>query len=405
MSKLFFQNRLAFTVLVASCFMVFAAMGTRQTFGMFFNFFENDLSISRTYFGLAIAIQAIAWGFVTFFLGILADKFGARRVSCLALLIYAFGIYSLTQANSSGLMFLLNLGILVGIGMGGGGAQLAVGAVSKHFPNANRSKASGLVTAFGSLGMFVLPLIAAFSLQQTSWQNTYIILVVLLLLAAVFALFIKLPEAATIAGGRVDTQSALAALREACTHKGYIFLTFGFFVCGFQITLVATHVPGYVIERGLEAWTGTAILSLIGLFNIVGTLTMGYLADKYSKKLLLSGLYFFRGITIILFLILPASSGLAIAFGISFGFLWLATIPATNGIVAQIFGTKHISMLFGLVFLSHQIGAFFGAYLGGYFFDQFGSYDYAWYLSIALSLFATLMHLPIDERPLQRLAT
>jgi MFS family permease len=291
------------------------------------------------------------------------------------------------------------------LGMGGGGAQLAVGAVSKHFPNANRSKASGLVTAFGSLGMFVLPLIAAFSLQQTSWQNTYIILVVLLLLAAIFALFIKLPETATITGNRVDAQSALAALREACTHKGYIFLTFGFFVCGFQITLVATHVPGYVIERGLEAWTGTAILSLIGLFNIVGTLTMGYLADKYSKKLLLSGLYFFRGITIILFLILPASSGLAIAFGISFGFLWLATIPATNGIVAQIFGTKHISMLFGLVFFSHQIGAFFGAYLGGYFFDQFGSYDYAWYLSIALSLFATFMHLPIDERPLQRLAT
>ena len=405
MSKLFFQNRLAFTVLAASCFMVFAAMGTRQTFGMFFNFFENDLSISRTYFGLAIAIQAIAWGFVTFFLGILADKFGASRVSCLALLIYAFGIYSLTQANSSGLMFLLNLGILVGIGMGGGGAQLAVGAVSKHFPNANRSKASGLVTAFGSLGMFVLPLIAAFSLQQTSWQNTYIILVVLLLLAAIFALFIKLPETATITGNRVDAQSALAALREACTHKGYIFLTFGFFVCGFQITLVATHVPGYAIERGLEAWTGTAILSLIGLFNIVGTLTMGYLADKYSKKLLLSGLYFFRGITIILFLILPASSGLAIAFGISFGFLWLATIPATIGIVAQIFGTKHISMLFGLVFFLHQIGAFFGAYLGGYFFDQFGSYDYAWYLSIALSLFATFMHLPIDERPLQRLAT
>ena len=209
MSKLFFQNRLAFTVLAASCFMVFAAMGTRQTFGMFFNFFENDLSISRTYFGLAIAIQAIAWGFVTFFLGILADKFGASRVSCLALLIYAFGIYSLTQANSSGLMFLLNLGILVGIGMGGGGAQLAVGAVSKHFPNANRSKASGLVTAFGSLGMFVLPLIATFSLQQTSWQNTYIILVVLLLLAAIFALFIKLPETATITGNRVDRKSVV----------------------------------------------------------------------------------------------------------------------------------------------------------------------------------------------------
>jgi len=405
MKSPFFRNRLAFIVLAASCFMVFAAMGTRQTYGMFFNFFEHDLGVSRTYFGLAIAIQAITWGVMTFFLGILADKFGARRVSCFALLIYAFGIYSLTSPSSTGYMFLLNLGVLVGIGMGGGGAQLAVGAVSKHFPNQNRSKASGLVTAFGSLGMFLFPLISAVSLNQTTWQNTYLILVFVLIVAAGFSLLIKLPDESSNANAKVDNQGSIEALKEAFAHKGYIFLTLGFFVCGFQITLVATHVPGYVIERGLEAWTGTAILSLIGLFNIVGTLTMGYLADKYSKKLLLSGLYFLRGITIILFLALPASSGLAIAFGICFGFLWLATIPATNGIVAQIFGTKHITMLFGLVFFSHQVGAFLGAYLGGYFFDQYGSYDYAWYCSIALSLFATLMHLPIDERPLKRLET
>jgi len=405
MKSPFFRNRLAFIVLAASCFMVFAAMGTRQTYGMFFNFFEHDLGVSRTYFGLAIAIQAITWGVMTFFLGILADKFGARRVSCFALLIYAFGIYSLTSPSSTGYMFLLNLGVLVGIGMGGGGAQLAVGAVSKHFPNQNRSKASGLVTAFGSLGMFLFPLISAASLNQTTWQNTYLILVFVLIVAAGFSLLIKLPDESSNTNAKVDNQGSIEALKEAFAHKGYIFLTLGFFVCGFQITLVATHVPGYVIERGLEAWTGTAILSLIGLFNIVGTLTMGYLADKYSKKLLLSGLYFLRGITIILFLALPASSGLAIAFGICFGFLWLATIPATNGIVAQIFGTKHITMLFGLVFFSHQVGAFLGAYLGGYFFDQYGSYDYAWYCSIALSLFATLMHLPIDERPLKRLET
>ncbi|MEL0242674.1 MAG: MFS transporter, partial [Pelagibacteraceae bacterium] len=388
----------------ASCFMVLAAMGVRQTYGMFFNFFESDLGVSRTHFGLAIAIQAITWGIMTFFLGILADKFGARRVSCFALIIYAFGIYALTLPSSTGLMFLLNLGVLVGIGMGGGGAQLAVGAVSKHFPNENRSKASGLVTAFGSLGMFIFPLISAFSLNQTTWQNTYLILVFVLIVAAGFSLLIKLPDDADIKYVKSEIQGALSALKVACAHRGYIFLTLGFFVCGFQITLVATHVPGYVVERGLEAWTGTAILSLIGLFNIAGTLTMGYLADKYSKKLLLSGLYFLRGITIILFLALPASSGLAIAFGVCFGFLWLATIPATNGIVAQIFGTKHITMLFGLVFFSHQIGAFLGAYLGGYFFDQYGSYDNAWYLSIALSLFATVMHLPIDERPLKRLS-
>jgi predicted MFS family arabinose efflux permease len=179
----------------------------------------------------------------------------------------------------------------------------------------------------------------------------------------------------------------------------------GFFVCGFQITLIATHIPNYVIERGLDGWTGAAILSLIGLFNIFGTLTMGYLADKYSKKILLSGLYFLRGIIIILFLMLPASNILAISFGICFGFLWLATIPATFGIVAQVFGTKYLAMLSGIVFLSHQFGSFSGAYLGGYFYDNFGSYDYAWYLSILLSFFATLMHLPINENPIKRVAT
>ena len=171
---------------------------------------------------------------------------------------------------------------------------------------------------------------------------------------------------------------------------------------GFQITLVATHVPNYIIQRGLEAWTGAAILSLIGLFNIFGTLTMGFLGDKYSKKFLLSGLYFLRGIILILFLFLPASSITAIGFGIGFGFLWLATIPATFGIVAQVFGVKYLTMLSGIVFLSHQFGSFAGAYLGGYFYDQLGSYDYAWYISIGLSFFATLMHLPIDERPIIR---
>ncbi len=408
MNKKFIQNPLALTVLIACCFMVFTSMGVRQTFGLFFNFFEKELFVSRTSFGLAIAIQAITWGGVTFFLGILSDKFGARRVSIVALLIYAFGIYSLTLPSSTGSLFLINLGLLVGIGMSGSAAQLAVPAVSKHFSNENRSKAAGLVTAFASLGMFIFPIFSGISLKQTSWQNTYYIFIVLLVLAGFFSLFIRLPneiKTQTSDKNVSKDQGVIDALKEAFSHKGYLFLVAGFFVCGFQITLVATHVPGYILQRGLEAWTGAAILSLIGLFNIFGTLTMGYLGDRYSKKLLLSGLYFLRGITIILFLFLPASSFTAIGFGICFGFLWLATIPATSGIVAQIFGTKYLSMLFGLVFLSHQVGAFLGAYLGGYYYDQYGSYDYAWYISLGLSFFATLMHLPIDERPIARLQT
>jgi predicted MFS family arabinose efflux permease len=181
-------------------------------------------------------------------------------------------------------------------------------------------------------------------------------------------------------------------------------LVAGFFVCGFQITLIATHIPGYIQQKGLPDWTAAAILALIGLFNIFGTLGMGFLASKYSKKVLLSILYFLRAVVLVLFLFLPSSTFNALAFGVLFGILWLATIPPTNGIVAQIFGTKYLATLFGIVFFSHQVGSFLGAYLGGYFYDNFGSYDYAWYLSILLSIFAGFVHLPIDEKPIIRTA-
>ena len=199
-----------------------------------------------------------------------------------------------------------------------------------------------------------------------------------------------------------NNQTFIAAIKEAFTHKGYVLLVCGFFVCGFQITLVATHIPGYMQEKGLSEWSAPIILALIGFFNIIGTLGMGYLGTKYSKKILLSILYFSRAIIIAFFILSPISMFTSIIFGVTFGMLWLSTVPPTNGIVAQIFGTKYLSSLFGIVFFSHQIGSFFGAYLGGFFYDSYGSYDYAWYISIALSIFATLVHLPIDEKPLIR---
>ena len=216
-------------------------------------------------------------------------------------------------------------------------------------------------------------------------------------------LFVKLPETnISSSNTNIDNRSLREVLKESLSHRGFRLLILGFFVCGFQITLIATHVPRYVQDKGLADWTGMAILALIGFFNIIGTLIMGYLGDKYSKKILLSGLYFLRGITLILFIFLPASNLSAILFGTSFGLLWLATVPATNGIVAQIFGTKNLTLLFGIVFLNHQFGSFLGAYLGGFFYDKFGNFDYAWYLAIILSFIATALHLPIDERPLQK---
>jgi MFS family permease len=224
------------------------------------------------------------------------------------------------------------------------------------------------------------------------------------MVAGIFLFPVK-KEKSTSSNIKINEQTIFEALREAFSHKGFVLLTFGFFVCGFNITLVSAHIPGYIQERGFEAWTAFAILSLIGLFNIFGTLSFGYFSGKYSKKILLSILYFSRGIVLILFLVLPTSTYVALGFGILYGYLWLSTIPPTNGIISQIFGTKYLAMLYGVVFFSHQIGSFFGAYLGGYFFDQYGSYNYAWYLSIGLSFFATVVHLPIDEKPLPRLAT
>ena len=404
MTKKFFPNKLALITLVAACFVVNASMGVRQTFGLFSNDFELDCGISNTEFGLAVALHSLIWGIFTPIFGRFADQYGGSKIVIFGLICYSIGIFSLGNNLNTGLWFQLNLGMMVGIGLGACSGPMLAPLATKHFPNENRSKAAGFVTAFGGLGMFMFPALSNFLIIETGWQTTFTVFAIILILMCVPAFFLKNPET-ILKQDDQKKESALQVLKESLKHKGFRLLILGFFVCGFQITLVATHVPRYVQDRGLEDWTGFAILSLIGLFNIIGVLIMGYLGDKYSKKMLLSGLYFLRAISIGLFIFLPPSQISALAFGVTFGLVWLATVPATNGIVAQIFGTKNISMLFGIVFLNHQIGSFFGAYLGGLFYDIFGNFDYAWYLAIILSLVATLLHIPIDEKPIRQEAT
>ena len=403
MKTKFFPNKLALFTLVAACFVVNVSMGVRQTFGLFSNNFEIDCGITNTEFGLAVALHSLIWGIFTPIFGRFADKYGGSKVVLTGLIFYAVGIFSLGNNLNTGLWFQLNLGLMVGIGLGACSGPMLAPLATKHFPNENRSKAAGYVTAFGGLGMFMFPALSNFLIIETGWQTTFTVFSIILIVMCIPALFIKNPENQNISGNLEQEQkseSAFKILKDSLRHKGFRLLILGFFVCGFQITLVATHVPRYVQDRGLEDWTGFAILSLIGLFNIIGVLIMGHLGDKYSKKILLSALYFLRAISIGLFIFLPPSQLSAVIFGITFGLLWLATVPATNGIVAQIFGTKNISMLFGIVFLNHQIGSFLGAYLGGLFYDIFGSFDYAWYLAIILSFVAAALHLPIDEKPL-----
>ena len=405
MQEKFFENKKAIIVLVAGSIVVLFSMGIRQSWGLFFQFFENDLGINRTQFGFAIGLQMLLWGITAPFFGVIADKYGSNRAAFLAFLIYILGSYILYIQPASNSIFVISIGLLIGTALGGTAVSVPISAVGKYFSDKNRTISTGIVTGSASIGFFIFPLFTKFSNDTFGWHSTVLYYIYFLIFAGLCSLFLfKKEYVDTTNNSFTRDQTATKALSEAFKHKGYVLLVSGFFVCGFQITLVATHIPGYIQQKGLPDWTAAAILALIGLFNIFGTLGMGYLASKYSKKILLSVLYFLRAVVLVLFLFLPSSTFTALGFGVLFGILWLATIPPTNGIVAQIFGTKYLATLFGIVFFSHQVGSFLGAYLGGYFYDNFGSYDYAWYLSVLLSIFAGFVHLPIDEKPIVRTA-
>ena len=401
-SEKFIKNNTALITLIAASLVVFVSLSVRQVFGMFFMDFNIDLGISNTEFGLAIGIQMLGWGLSGPIFGAIADKYGGHKAISLAFIFYILGVYFLYAGPNTGLYFQISLGVLIGIGCGGTAISIPMSIVGKHFPLSNRTIAMSIVTAVGSFGYFLSPLYTNYSLENNGWVETLFMFMIFLSIGFVVAFFVKSPDLnKTIEN--TNNQSALEALKEAFKNKSYLLLTSGFFVCGFHITLVGTHVPKYVIDRGLEDWTAAMILSLIGFFNIIGSLLSGYLSSKKSKKIILSGIYFLRGISICLFIFTPPGTISSIIFGASFGILWLSTVPATSGIVAHIFGTKYLGLLYGLVFLSHQIGSFFGAYLGGLFYDLYGSYDYAWYLAIALSIFAGLIHLPIKEQAIERI--
>ena len=403
-SEKFFRSKTAIVTLFAACFVVLISLGVRQTFGMFFMDFNESLNISNTAFGLAIGLQMLMWGLTGPIFGAIADRYGGQTAISSAFIFYILGTYFLYTGPNTGVFFQIHMGLLIGIGLGGTAISIPMSIVGKHFPLSTRTIAMSFVTAVGSFGYFLSPIFTNYSLAQFGWSYTLFIFSLFLLTGLIAAYFCRSPSEFESAEKSSD-QSFKEALIEAFKNKSYILLVAGFFVCGFHITLVGTHVPKYVIDRGLEGWTAAAILSLIGLFNIFGSLLSGYLSAKMSKKIILSGIYFLRGISIILFIFTPASNLSAFLFGASFGFLWLSTVPATSGIVAHLFGTKYLGMLYGIVFLSHQIGSFFGAYLGGLFHDLYGSYDYAWYLAIALSVFAAIIHLPIKEEPVLRLKT
>lgn len=385
-------------IIVAGCLIVLLTLGTRAGFGLWLAPVSRDFGWGREVFALAVAIQNLVWGLAQPFAGALADRYGAARVMAVGGVVYAAGMVLMTDASSP-LMLHLSLGVLVGLGMAGASFTVVLAAFGRLVPEERRSVALGLGTAAGSLGQFLLvPLGQAF-LDRYGWATALMLLAFLPLLVV--------PLSGALAGRastftRGTPQSVGAAIREASGHRGYKLLVAGFFVCGFHVGFIAVHLPAYLVDLGMAKETGAWALAMIGLFNIAGAYLSGVLGGRYSKKHLLSGLYLSRGMVIAIFVIVPPSVTSVLVFSAAMGFLWLSTVPLTSGLVAQIFGPRHMGMLFGFVFLGHQIGSFLAIWLGGYFYDTTGSYTVVWWVAVALAVAAAVIHWPIDERAVAR---
>jgi MFS family permease len=386
-------------MLVCGGIILTLSMGTRGGFGLFLRPMTFDLGWSRETFAFALALQNLIWGASQPFLGMIADRKGAGRVLLVGGVLYAVGL--VLMANSTtGWQFSLATGVLLGIAQGCTTFSIIFGVLTRAFPPERRSMVLGTASAAGSFGQFAMLPYAQALISNFGWFNALLVLAVTSALIAPLATM--LVERREGAGGGAPAQSIGEALREAFAHKSFLLLTAGYFVCGFQLAFITVHFPAYVADKGLAANVGMFALALVGLFNIIGSYGSGALGARYTKKNLLSLIYFSRSIVIALFILAPVTETSVYLFAAVIGLLWLSTVPLTNGVVAGIFGVAYMSMLSGFVFFSHQIGSFIGVWLGGYLFDHTGSYQVVWLISIALGIFAALVNLPIEERAIER---
>lgn len=390
-------------VLIAfGCVIAVISFGPRSTLGFFLTPLTSANGWGRDVFGLALAIQNLLWGLGQPFAGAIADKYGAPRVLSVGAILYAAGIYLMAQSTTPS-MLTISAGVLIGFGLSGCAMPAIIGALGKLVPENWRSLAFGAGTAAGSFGQFLFSPLAVNLMDNFGWQNTLIIFSCLLLLI--------IPLSLTLASPRRDpsqppaaqpSQSVKQALTEAFQHRSYVLLVLGFFTCGFQLAFVTVHLPAYLVDRGLSTQVGGWTLAVIGLFNIIGSLGSGYLGGFLPKRYILSFIYFSRALAVIVFISLPASPTATLIFGAVTGLLWLSTVPPTSGLVALMFGTKWLTMLFGFAFFSHQVGGFLGVWLGGVAFEATGSYDVVWWLSVFFGVASAVINLPIVEKPVVR---
>lgn len=387
----------ALLLIILGSLVISTAMGLRHGFGLFMEPLSSELGWGRGVFAFAIALQNLIWGLSQPFTGALADRFGAARVIVMGGLLYALGLLFMSLSTSA-LGMTVSAGLLIGFGLSGTTFSVILGAVGRAVVPEKRSMAMGIVSAAGSFGQFAMLPGTLGLIEWLGWAAA------LMAMAAIATIIIPLgamlgdkPSAKT------STDLSLKqALNEAAGQKGFWLLCLGFFVCGFQVVFIAVHLPGYLFDNGLAVQVSTTVLALVGLFNIVGTYAAGWMGGIWSKPKLLTWIYLIRGVVITAFLLLPLSPISAYTFGILMGLLWLSTVPLTNGIVASVFGVRHLSMLGGIVFLFHQLGSFMGVWLGGYFYDLTGNYNTVWQIAIVLSVVAAALHWYISEKPLER---
>ncbi|MBX2806610.1 MAG: MFS transporter [Hyphomicrobiales bacterium] len=392
----------AWWIVIAGATILALNMGIRQTFGLFLPPITRDLGVSREAFALSIALINLLWGMGSPFAGALSDKYGAKWVVLGGTVFYVLGL--IIMANSAGAEGLILSGVLIGLGVSGSGFTAVFGVVARAVRPEKRGLALSIASMGSAVGQFIALPYAHVLLTDTGWITT------LFILAATAAVMAPLGFAMSssirddgangpqeAAAPQIDGQAIGPALREAMTYPSFILLTLGFFVCGFQIAAVATHLPAFIGDKGFDPSIGVIALTAVGLTNIAGTYLCGRIGEVISKKIALTALYLLRGVIFIGFLYLPLSPELIIAMSAGLGFLWLGTIPLTTGLIVIFFGPRWLSMLYGIVFFSHQIGSFLGAWLGGVVFDAYQSYDMLWLMSVAVSLLAAAFHLPIRE--------
>jgi MFS family permease len=393
--------RTPLVIIICGCAIAMLSFGPRSSLGFFVQPMSREFAWGRDVFGLALAVQNLLWGLGQPIAGAIADRFGVLRVMCVGALLYAVGLVLMRYAATP-LSLNLGAGVLIGFGLSGCSFNLVLSAFSKLLPPERRGLALGAGTAAGSFGQFLFAPFGVAMIDNFGWQTALIVFAGLMLLIVPLSLALSTPPAPAAQVPAPDQQSFKTALAEAFGHRSYVLLVLGFFTCGFQLAFITVHLPAYLVDRGIPVQTGGWVIAAIGLFNIVGSLSVGWLQNIFPKRYILSTIYLVRAVSIVAFISFPITTFSAIAFGAVSGLTWLSTVPPTSALVALMFGTRWFATLYGFAFVSHQVGGFLGVLLGGIVFEKFGSYTPIWWLSVVFGVLSALINLPIVEEPVAR---